>query len=239
MSKWLQKKSREQKKAKKIKRIIRADERRKKQQESISTFHGNLPGEITVYTDGACEPNPGPGGWGAVIVKDDMVIELGGHESLTTNNQMELRAALEALKFLSGTEGNIRIRSDSTYVCNSCSKWAPKWKKNGWLTTAGKPVSNVGLIKKIIALEKSIRGKVTWEPLRGHFGIPGNERADEIADGFVSGEAELHKCPLVEHPYDFAKLMKPSTRKEFRRTSREPSDESKQNGFDPMTVFFE
>lgn len=239
MSKWLQKKSKKQKKQKKFLKLARREEMRRKQMELISTFPGNLQNEITVYTDGACEPNPGPGGWGAVIIKDGMVIEIGGHEDKTTNNQMELRAALEALKFLKGTERKVKIRSDSLYVCNSCSKWVSGWQKNGWRTKSGKPVSNVDLISKISELERAIQGPITWEPVRGHFGIPGNERADEIAEGFISGQVELLNCPIEDHPYDFTKLMKPSIRKDYERNSVKRGASSDENGFDPVSFFLD
>ncbi len=141
--------------------------------------------EIVAYTDGACSGNPGPGGWGVVMqARDgDRVIkerELSGGEAQTTNNRMELTAALEALRAL-GKPTAVRIVTDSTYVRDGITKWVHGWKRNGWKTAAKKPVKNAELWQ---ALDEAARAHdVTWDWVKGHAGHPENERADELARG--------------------------------------------------------
>jgi len=133
---------------------------------------------ITVYTDGACSGNPGPGGWGVLIENNGTTQELCDGESLTTNNRMELMAAIKALEFIEpGTP--IRLVTDSNYVKDGITSWLPKWKKNGWKTAAKKPVKNDDLWRLLDA--RSQRHQVTWEWVKGHAGHPGNERADALA----------------------------------------------------------
>jgi ribonuclease HI len=139
--------------------------------------------EIIAYTDGACSGNPGPGGWGAVlravdgarIVKER---ELNGGASETTNNRMELTAAIETLRALDRAS-SIRIVTDSTYVRDGITKWINGWKRNGWKTAAKKPVKNADLWQELQAQEA--RHAVTWDWVKGHAGHPENERADELA----------------------------------------------------------
>ena len=135
------------------------------------------------YTDGACSGNPGPGGWGALLqAKDgDRVVKersLSGGEALTTNNRMELLAAINALEAL-GRPTDITIVTDSTYVKNGVTSWIHGWKRNGWKTSAKKPVKNDDLWKRLD--EAQSRHSVTWEWVKGHAGHPENERADELA----------------------------------------------------------
>ena len=144
--------------------------------------------EIVAYTDGACSGNPGPGGWGVVMQARDgeRVIkerELSGGEAQTTNNRMELTAALEALRAL-GKPTAVRIVTDSTYVRDGITKWVHGWKRNGWKTAAKKPVKNAELCE---ALDEAARAHdVTWDWVKGHAGHPENERADELArDGMA------------------------------------------------------
>lgn len=139
--------------------------------------------EILAYTDGACSGNPGPGGWGALLVaKDgDTVLkerELNGGEAETTNNRMELLAAINALEAL-GRASKITVITDSTYVKNGVEGWIHGWKRNGWKTAAKKPVKNVDLWQRLD--EAQGRHDVTWEWVKGHAGHPENERADELA----------------------------------------------------------
>ena len=139
--------------------------------------------EIIAYTDGACSGNPGPGGWGVLLqARDgDRVIktrELKGGEPDTTNNRMELLAAISALEALD-RPSKITIVTDSAYVKNGISSWIHGWKKNGWRTAGKKPVKNVDLWERIDAAQK--RHDVTWEWVKGHAGHPENERADELA----------------------------------------------------------
>ena len=141
--------------------------------------------EIVAYTDGACSGNPGPGGWGVVLQARDgeRVIkqrELSGGEALSTNNRMELTAAIEALRAL-GKPTAVRIVTDSTYVRDGITKWVHGWKRNGWKTAARKPVKNAELWRE---LDEAARAHdVTWDWIKGHAGHPENDRADELARG--------------------------------------------------------
>ncbi|MDB2475958.1 ribonuclease HI [Paracoccaceae bacterium] len=139
--------------------------------------------ELKAFTDGACSGNPGPGGWGVVlqaihageIVKER---ELSGGAGETTNNQMELMAAISALETLDRAS-TITVVTDSSYVKDGVSTWIHGWKRNGWKTTAKKPVKNVELWQRLDAAQA--RHKVTWEWVKGHAGHPENERADALA----------------------------------------------------------
>lgn len=141
-----------------------------------------------IYTDGACSGNPGPGGWGVVIYfVDDSVYELGGSESQTTNNRMELQAAIAALEFIqqSGQAQSIELFTDSEYVKNGITKWIRNWKQKGWITAAGKPVLNQDLWQELDVLNGK---QVDWRYVRGHAGNQGNERCDAIARAFSLGK---------------------------------------------------
>ena len=133
---------------------------------------------ITIYTDGACSGNPGKGGWGAVIVKEEEEIRLSGFEALTTNNQMELTATIEALKSIKKTS-NIHIYTDSQYVKNGINLWILNWKKNGWRTANKKAVANKELW---IELDRCVDAhKIEWFWVKGHSGNHYNEIADKLA----------------------------------------------------------
>ena len=139
--------------------------------------------KLYAYTDGACSGNPGPGGWGALMqAKDgDTVVkerELKGGEAATTNNRMELMAAISALEALDRTT-EITIVTDSNYVKNGITGWIFGWKKNGWRNAAKKPVKNAELWQRLD--EANARHQVTWEWVKGHAGHPENERADQLA----------------------------------------------------------
>ncbi|MCH2068063.1 ribonuclease HI [Shimia sp.] len=138
---------------------------------------------LIAYTDGACSGNPGPGGWGTLLqAKDgDTVVkerELKGGAENTTNNKMELMAAIMALETLERAS-TITVVTDSTYVKNGVTGWIFGWKKNGWKTSAKKPVKNADLWQRLDAAQA--RHQVTWEWVKGHAGHPENERADELA----------------------------------------------------------
>lgn len=139
--------------------------------------------DLFAYTDGACSGNPGPGGWGVLLIaKDgDEVVkkrELSGGAQETTNNQMELLAAITALETLQSAS-DITIVTDSSYVKDGITKWIHGWKARGWKTAAKKPVKNEELWKRLEAATE--RHNVTWEWVKGHAGHPENERADELA----------------------------------------------------------
>jgi len=131
-----------------------------------------------IHTDGACSGNPGPGGWGAVLEWDGHEKELSGAEPETTNNRMELMAAIVALETLK-RPCRVRLVTDSTYVRDGVTKWIHGWKTNGWKTAAKKPVKNADLWKRLD--EATRRHSVEWEWVKGHAGHPGNERADALA----------------------------------------------------------
>jgi len=134
--------------------------------------------KVEIYTDGACSGNPGPGGWGAILIWGDHRKELMGGEALTTNNRMELMGAISALEALkTGVEAD--LYTDSAYVRNGISSWIHSWKRNGWRTADKKPVKNVELWQRL-ELAMALH-KVTWHWVKGHAGHPENERADELA----------------------------------------------------------
>jgi ribonuclease HI len=135
--------------------------------------------QVTIYTDGACAGNPGPGGWAALLVCGENRREISGYEPLTTNNRMELQAALEGLRALR-ERCEVDLHTDSQYLRNGMTDWLPKWKRNGWRTSDRKPVKNVDLWKPLdAAAEEHV---VHWHWLRGHEGHPENERCDELAN---------------------------------------------------------
>ena len=136
--------------------------------------------EVEIFTDGACRGNPGPGGWGALLRYGDHEKELFGGEAETTNNRMELMAAIQALESLSKA-CRVRVTTDSVYVKNGITEWLHNWKKRGWKTAAKKPVKNVDLWKQ---LDEAVlrHEEVNWYWVKGHSGHPGNERADELAN---------------------------------------------------------
>jgi ribonuclease HI len=160
---------------------------------------------IVVFTDGAAKGNPGPGGWGAVIVTPaGEVTELGARApQTTTNNRMELTGAIEALSALRGVPGAVAIYTDSTYVIQGISGWIFGWRKRGWKTAAGGDVLNRDLWEHLDDLVVARgKGTIAWHYVRGHAGIPGNERVDEIADGLAQGlPITLYRGPLIGYPH--------------------------------------
>ncbi len=137
-----------------------------------------MSGRVAIWTDGACSGNPGPGGWGAVLTFDGTEKDLCGGEQLTTNNRMELTAAIMALEALK-RPCEIDLHTDSQYVRGGITGWMAGWKRNGWKTSDKKPVKNVELWQKLE--EAAARHQVKWHWVRGHAGDPMNERADELA----------------------------------------------------------
>lgn len=135
--------------------------------------------DITIWTDGACSGNPGPGGWGAILEWNGKRKELNGGEAETTNNRMELMAAIRALEALKGGPHNVDLWTDSSYVKDGISGWIHGWKKNGWKTASKKPVKNAELWQELDAMTG--QHQVQWHWLKGHAGHPENERADELA----------------------------------------------------------
>lgn len=133
---------------------------------------------VHIYTDGACSGNPGPGGWGAILVYGDTEKELSGGAAETTNNRMELMAAIMALEALKSS-CKVDLYTDSTYVQKGISEWLPGWKARGWKTADKKPVKNADLWQQLE--EAAMRHEVKWHWVRGHDGHAMNERADQLA----------------------------------------------------------
>ncbi len=164
--------------------------------------------KIVAYTDGSSLGNPGPGGWGAVIMfPENSVMELGGGNKKTTNNRMELTAAIEVFKKVAITPGDVEIHTDSQYVKNGITKWVHGWQQKGWMTAAKEPVLNRDLWEELIEEEKRRKqfGEVLWQHVIGHIGHAGNERADTIATSFAGGkEAELYEGKLDTYKIDLS-----------------------------------
>ena len=135
--------------------------------------------EVIIFTDGACKGNPGIGGWGAILRMGATEKELMGHEAHTTNNRMELTAAIKALEALT-RPAKVTLTTDSNYVRDGIMKWVHGWQRKGWRTADGKPVKNVELWQALIAA--TARHQVTWKWVKGHAGDPDNERADQLAN---------------------------------------------------------
>ena len=139
---------------------------------------------VVMYTDGACSGNPGPGGWGAILIEAGRERELSGGENPTTNQRMELTAPIQGLRALSGRR-RVDIYSDSAYVINCFrDRWYERWRKNGWLNSQKKPVENRDLWEALIALVE--QHDVTWHKVAGHSGDPLNDRADALARAAIT-----------------------------------------------------
>ena len=134
---------------------------------------------VIIYTDGACRGNPGPGGWGALLNYKGKIKELYGAEKLTTNNRMELMAAIQALELLT-RPCSVQLNSDSVYVLKGITDWMPNWKKRGWKTASKSPVKNEDLWRRLdIAIAKHT---IEWKWVKGHSGDIGNDKADALAN---------------------------------------------------------
>jgi ribonuclease HI len=148
----------------------------------VTPEDSSLPA-VTIYTDGACSPNPGPGGWAAILLRPDgEATELCGAEPTTTNNQMELRAAVEALQALPGPH-HITLYTDSEYLRQGMTEWLPAWERRGWQTAERKPVKNLALWQDLAAAVR--RHHIDWRWVKGHTGDPWNERADALARSMI------------------------------------------------------
>ena len=165
---------------------------------------------IEAATDGACSGNPGPGGWGGLIIFDDnSELEIGGSEQNTTNNRMELTAAIKTLEKLKTykLKENFKLRTDSKYVIEGYTKWIINWKRNGWKTSSGKSVQNLDLWQKIDQLR--INGLV-MEYVKGHSGDKQNDRVDKIATNYSKGISLENKLKESESSADFFEKNAPS-----------------------------
>jgi ribonuclease HI len=156
------------------------------------------PRDVEIYTDGACSPNPGPGGWGAVLRYGTHERDLYGSDpGPTTNNRMELMAAIQALETLT-RPSEVQLYTDSSYVRNGVLSWMAKWKRNGWLTSAKEPVKNADLWHRLDAATG--RHEIEWHWVKGHAGHPDNERADRLAVRGAKEAAGMPRSPVVVPP---------------------------------------
>jgi ribonuclease HI len=193
---------------------------------------------ITVFTDGASRGNPGPGGWGAIVMApltngETKVIELGGREDHTTNNRMELTAAVEALRTIYEREfqGDIEIHTDSAYLINGITQWVFGWEKNNWQTKEGQDVLNQDLWSALVELARVIklRQNIAWKKVAGHSGLKGNERVDQIATEYAdkkfvllfTGNLEGYEKMLGSHIFHVGKtaVKKSSSAKAYSYVS--------------------
>jgi ribonuclease HI len=147
---------------------------------------------VIIYTDGGCEGNPGPGGWGAVVRCSDSVRDISGGELATTNNRMEMRAAIESLATLAECS-EVCVFTDSQYLKNGITLWISGWKRKGWVTSTKEPVKNVDLWKRLDELVAKHR--VTWKWVKGHAGNADNERCDGLATREIAKLKQLHSKP--------------------------------------------
>jgi ribonuclease HI len=193
---------------------------------------------IIVFTDGAAKGNPGPGGWGVVIVTPDgHVTELGGGSRHATNNQMELTAPIAALQHLQRMPGAAALYTDSTYVIRGMSEWIWAWRRRGWKTTEGKEVLNRDLWERLASLAQA-RGKdaVAWHYVRGHTGVPGNERVDEIANAYaLLQRPALYDGPLIRYPLPILDLPD-DTSVPQRAAGSAPRDKKKAAAYSYLSV---
>ena len=169
---------------------------------------------IKIFTDGSSRGNPGPGGWGSIVVTDDMVMELGGREEHTTNNRMELTAVLEGLRRTTHND-LITVYTDSSYVLKGSTLWLSTWKKNDWMTKGKDPVLNKDIW---VAMDDLLSTKkITWKLLPGHSGIPANERCDEIATTFADNLVpDLYSGKISEYGVDITVLESEGGKKPSR-----------------------
>lgn len=176
--------------------------------------------QINIWSDGSSRGNPGPGGWGAIVVSSSgEVAEIGGGEEHTTNNRMELLAAISALFNISSNDKSIIIHTDSSYVINGITKWIYGWRKNDWLTSQKQEVLNRDFWERLFSLTRG--KKIEWKYVPGHSGTPGNERCDEIATAFADGKIpHLYKGPLSNYSVPLFDLSSVSPKVKKKSKSR-------------------
>lgn len=181
--------------------------------------------EVTIYTDGSSRGNPGPGGWGAIVATHDTVVELGGGDAHTTNNKMELSAAIESLEYVRdlGNAYTINMHVDSQYVINGITKWVAGWVRNGWMNSKKEEVLNRDLwepLAQAVADLQMSGCKILWNYVPGHAGVEGNDRVDMIATMFADGETPelfhgeraVYRVDLVAHAGDPKLLAQKKTK---------------------------
>lgn len=160
---------------------------------------------IIIFTDGAAKGNPGPGGWGTVVRDGDRVTELGGASSATTNNRMEMEAAIRGLGIVQSAAAPVTIYTDSTYLIQGITQWIHGWRRKGWKTAQGGDVLNRDLWEKLDSLVRGTGTRVAWTYVPGHAGVPGNERVDTIASELALGNhVDLYRGPAAQYPVDLS-----------------------------------
>jgi len=181
-----------------------------------------MSNQITIFTDGAAKGNPGPGGYGVVISYPDRIVELGGVAKRTTNNEMELKAVVEALTAVAGEGVLVAVYTDSKYVVDGATGWIFGWEKNGWQTKAKTDVANKALWQALLPLLRQVQ--VQWHKIPGHSGLVGNERADTIASTFAEkGTFSLYNGPKAKYSIDIANTSYDTTKAADRSDARKRS----------------
>ena len=175
--------------------------------------------KITIFTDGAAKGNPGRGGYGAVISYPDTVVEIGGFKQMTTNNEMELKAIVEALKVVAKSGVQVAIYTDSKYAVEGAKGWVFGWAKNGWQTKAKTDVANKELWQELLPLLGKV--EIEWHKVPGHVGIAGNERVDTIASDFADkGTFALYNGPKSNYGIDIADTSYDESKAQDRSDAR-------------------
>ena len=186
---------------------------------------------VTIYCDGACSGNPGPGGWGSIVIIGDLVVELGGGDRASTNNRMEMSAVLGALhycvsNYAKGDIATIQIFTDSVYVIRGITQWIFGWKKRGWKNAANEEVSNqdiwMDLDKVVAAVKYKLSCEIKWNFVKGHSGVAGNERCDEIAVAYSKNNyIDLYKGSAAGYIFDVRILPEIKGVPEMKKKSSE------------------
>ena len=172
-----------------------------------------------LFSDGSAKGNPGQGGWGAIVCADEKVIELGGREAHTTNNRMELTAAIKSLSLIKKDGADIILNTDSAYVVNGITKWVYGWQKNNWKTSEKEPVVNKDLWEELIKVSSG--KKIKWNQIGGHIGVPGNERCDEIATSFADNVAmKLFNGKFSVYKYDLSDIKGSGIKKKAKKQNK-------------------
>jgi len=174
-----------------------------------------------IFSDGSSRGNPGPGGWGAIVLNGEKVIELGGREAHTTNNRMELLGAINALSSIKN-KTEIILNTDSSYVINGITKWVYGWQKNNWKTSEKEPVVNKDLWEELIKVSSG--KKIKWNQIGGHIGVPGNERCDEIATSFADDVVvKLFNGKASGYEYDLSDTKGSGIKKKVKKQNKMPA----------------
>ncbi len=181
------------------------------------------PSKIVIFSDGACSGNPGPGGWGAIVLlPSGFVTELGGAEAATTNNRMEMMATVQALRAVQQVLTTVDFYTDSTYIIRGITQWIHGWRRRGWKTAEGNEVSNKDLWEKLAELvaARGTAGQIEWKYARGHVGTPGNERCDVIAVAFSKHQSiSLYRGPLESYSVDLLNVPEDTSLPEMKSPS--------------------